>query len=156
MEEKIKRARSYVLWLLARKDYSRRQLEEKLKKRELSVLEIKDLLESLIENGWYQEGTFKKVRTRQLIKRGYGPSMIKAKLGQEKVQVSKEDITQAYEDLGTSAGQEVRALIHKFLKRYTGQGHEGRELQNRVVQALARKGFSFDVAIREYKNFSDG
>ncbi len=155
MEEIIKRARSYVLWLLARKDYSRRQLEEKLKKRELSVLEIKDLLESLIENGWYQEGAFKKVRTRQLIKRGYGPSMIKAKLGQEKVQISKEDITQAYEDLGTSAGQEVRSLIHKFLKRYTGQGHEGRELQNRIVQALARKGFAFDVAIREYKNFLD-
>ena len=102
----LKKHRSYLIWLLARKDYPRRQLEEKLKKREVSSSDIKTLLDQLITEGWFYEGTFKKVRTRQLIRRGYGPRMIQAKLRTDRLSIQAEEINVAYSELGSSSEQQ--------------------------------------------------
>jgi SOS response regulatory protein OraA/RecX len=138
----LQKAKSYVMWLLARRDYPRRQLEEKLRKRELSPQKIKALLDSLVEEGWYKEDAFKKLRTQQLLKRGFGPSMVKAKMSRDRIVPSKEELDQAYSELDLSPEQQIRELLEKFNRRYAPQGLEPQKLRHKLFQALQRKGFN--------------
>ena len=147
----LKKHRSYLIWLLARKDYPRRQLEEKLKKREVSSSDIKTLLDQLITEGWFYEGTFKKVRTRQLIRRGYGPRMIQAKLRTDRLSIQAEEINVAYSELGSSSEQHLKELIEKYQRRYESKKLPPRELKHKIVQALMRKGFDASSILKELK-----
>jgi len=149
----LTRARSYVLWLLARRDYPRRQLEEKLRKRELSPEQIKTLLDALAENGLYKEETFKKLRTRQLLKRGFGPSMVKAKMSRDRIVPTQEELNTAYEELELSPEGQIKLLIEKYARRYEYLALEKHALKQRIIQALLRKGFSISIVMREMATF---
>lgn len=144
----LKRARSYILWLLARRDYPRRTLEEKLKKKELSSLEIKTLLDGLSEEGLYREETFKKLRTRQLIRQGYGPSLIKAKMSRDRIVPSNEELDASYLDLDISQELQLRLLIEKHSKRYASRGLNPRQFKEKLIQSLVRKGFSISIVLK--------
>lgn len=137
------RARSYVIWLLGRRDYSRRQLEEKLKKRGLSPDETKLLLTDLIENGWFKEDAYQRVRTRQIIKRGFGEAMIKAKLGAQRIRVEKVDIERAYEELGTTPQAQVKEAVEKYLRLHPRElaGLAPYQVRGKILNALLRKGY---------------
>lgn len=150
----ITRARSYLLWLLSRRDYPRRTLEEKLKKYGVAPEEGKLLLQELIDKGWYDEGTFKKLRTRQLIRRGFGSSYVKAKMGQEKLPVSKEEIETAYSELGTNSDEKLQEMMEKHYRRYRLRDLDKREVDQRVIQALMRKGYPFDQILKKIKAFN--
>lgn len=150
----LTRARSYVLWLLARRDYPRRQLEEKLRKRELSPEQIKTLLNTLAENGLYKEETFKKLRTRQLLKKGFGPSMVKAKMSRDRIVPTQEELNTAYDELELSPEAQIKQLIEKYTKRYEYLALEQRALKQRIIQALLRKGFPISTVMREMNSFS--
>lgn len=145
----LQRAKSYIMWLLARRDYPRKQLEDKLKKRELAPHEIKKLLDSLIEEGWYKEDSFKKLRTRQLLKRGFGPTMVKAKMSRDRIAPSKEELATAYEELELSPEVQIRQLLEKFGRRYAPLGLEPRKLREKLFQSLLRKGFSASQILKE-------
>lgn len=138
----LQKAKSYVMWLLARRDYPRRQLEEKLRKRELSPQKIKALLDSLVEEGWYKEDAFKKLRARQLLKRGFGPSLVKAKMSRDGIVPSNEELKEAYSELELSPEKQIRQLLEKFSRRYAPQGLEHKKLKHKLFQILLRKGFS--------------
>lgn len=150
----LTRARSYVLWLLARRDYPRRQLEEKLRKRELSPEQIKTLLDTLAENGLYKEETFKKLRTRQLLKRGFGPSMVKAKMSRDRIIPTQDELNSAYEELDLSPEAQIKQLIEKYAKRYEYLALDKHSLKQRIIQALLRKGFSISLVMREMTTFT--
>lgn len=137
------------MWLLARRDYPRRQLEEKLRKRELSPAEIKSLLDSLIESGFFKEDAFKKLRTRQLLRRGDGPSLIKAKMSRDRIVPSNEELTQAYEDLELNPEQQIKLLIEKYTRRYAYLDLDARSLKQRIIQAIMRKGFPSSTIIQQ-------
>lgn len=148
-DQKIKRASSYLLWLLARRDYPRKTLEEKLKKRELAPAEIKSLLDSFVEQGFYNENNFKKQKTRQLVRRGYGPKMVQYKLSKDKVIASAEDITAAHEELSTTPENQLKEQIQKLLRRYSSQNLSKQELRQKLFQALHRRGFSSSHVLKE-------
>lgn len=136
------------MWLLARRDYPRRQLEEKLRKRELSPEEIKSLLDSLIESGFYKEDAFKKLRTRQLLRRGFGPSLVKAKMSRDRIVPTNEELTQAYAELELSPEQQIKLLVEKYSKRYSHLDLDTRGLKQKIIQALLRKGFPTSTIIK--------
>lgn len=143
--------RSYVIWLLGRKDYSRKQLEEKLRKRDSTPSEISQLLSSLTAEGWYQESAFKKVRVRQLLKRGFGPSAVKAKLRNDKILISNEEVDAAYQDLDTTSEKQINELIIKLKKRYSNKPLVKHELVSKIGTALVRKGFSASICFAAVK-----
>lgn len=138
---RLQRARSYVLWLLARRDYPQKTLEEKLKKKELTSDEIKNLLNDLIENGLYNEKTYKELRTRQLIRRGYGPIMIQAKMRKDRLLATKEDIQKGHLSLNSNPEEQLQMELQKLLRRYASQDLKKHELRNKLFQSLQRKGF---------------
>ena len=145
------RAKSYVMWLIARRDYSRRQLEEKLKKRELAPDEIKDLLSELAEAGFYVEDAFKKSRTRQLMRRGLGPRALQMKLRSEKITLLPTDIDEALATLNTTLDAQALLVVEKELRRLDRRKDVAQmsayERKQRIVQALLRKGYTAAQAL---------
>lgn len=143
------KARSYVMWLLARRDYPRKQLEEKLRKRELSPPQIKSLLDSLVESGFFCEERFKKLRTRQLMKQGFGPSMIRVKMSKDRITPSAQELAETYEELDLSPEKQIRLHLEKLQRRYASQNLEKRKLREKLFQALQRKGFAPGLILKE-------
>jgi regulatory protein len=136
--------RSYILWLLGRQNYSRLQLERKLKKRELSADEIKTLLDSLTEKGLFREELFKEAKSRQLLRRGLGASHVRARLRQDKLSLSSEEVDKAYEDLSLNPELQIQALIEKALRRLKNE-KDPKKKKEKLLRALVSKGHSFDL-----------
>lgn len=140
-EDIQRQARAYVIWLLARRDYSRPQLERKLRDRDVSVSEIRLLLDALVEEGYFREKNYQKARTRQLLKKGLGANVVKAKLRAEKCTVSDDDITTAFAEIGTDANTELRELVAKALRKWERRsGVSERDIRQKVIKAMAAKG----------------
>ncbi len=155
--DKIQSARNYVLWLLARRDYSRWQLELKLKARKLDAQEIKTLLEALIADGIFQEQNYKKAKTRQLLRKGMGPYAIKSKLRTQKESVSDADINQAFSDIGSTPDTELKLAIEKIIRKLVRQNQgdiKDKAIQQKIIKTLSSKGHSTANIIKLLKEFN--
>ena len=147
--EKEKNPRSYVLWLLTGRDYSRGQLEKKLKARGVEPAEIRTLLEGLIEEGLFREQNYQRARTRQLLRKGLGAPIVKSKLRAEKCQVSDDDIARGFEELGVDPQAQLRAAVEKELRRWARRtGADPREYRQRIARSLALKGHRIGDVLR--------
>jgi SOS response regulatory protein OraA/RecX len=138
--ERSREARDYILWLLGRRDYPRAQLERKLTGRGLAAADAKTLLDTLAEEGLFREKGYGEVRTRQLLRKGLGASLVKSRLRAEKAPVSDSEIREAYERLGSSPREELKVQVEKTLRKLDRRGLAGRELRDKLVRALAPKG----------------
>ena len=155
----LERSRSYVLWLLGRREYSRPQLEKKLKARGLQPEWITKLLDELREEGLFRETAYQKARTRQLLKKGLGASLVKAKLRFEKCEIKDGDIQEAFEAIGTTPQEELRKVVDKALRKYArGKELPPKELRQKILKSLMTKGHnvaavlkSLDEALAELK-----
>jgi SOS response regulatory protein OraA/RecX len=144
MNDKIKSERSYVLWLLSVKEYSRPQLEKKLGARGLSRSEIDALLDDLKAEGIFRETAYQKARTRQLLKKGLGASLVKSRLRAEKCPIDNEDINAAYEEIGSDSKSQLRALIQKLLRRYErSKTVAPKDIAQKITRSLQSKGHSY-------------
>jgi SOS response regulatory protein OraA/RecX len=136
VEEAKQRERSYVLWLLARRDYSRKKLEQKLRDRGNTPEQIAELLDRLIEAQIFQPKAFLRTRTRSLARKGYSPSAISWKLREDGVKESPAQVGELLEDQGVAADEGLKALVAKarrklstseipqaFVRRCLGRGH---------------------------------
>jgi regulatory protein len=77
-------ARKAAMDLLARREHSRRELEQKLRRR-FDAEEIDSALEALAEEGLQSDERFAFSFTRERMLRGYGPRRIEAELQQRGV-----------------------------------------------------------------------
>jgi len=149
MSEELARARSYVLALLARRDYPRSTLERKLKLRKLDSASIKVLLDDLTERGIFREELYVRARTRQLLRKGEGPRLVKARLKRQKCEIGDADIEAAREILGENAEEPLRRLVVKTLLRWRRKGElEAREVERKCFQSLAPKGHESSLLLR--------
>ena len=89
------------------------------------------------------EENFKRTRTRQLLKRGLAPNVVKAKLRADRCTITDVDIAGGYNELHSSAREELKALVEKSLRKLDRGGRndlESKKAFERVVQSLMRKG----------------
>lgn len=143
--------RSYVMRALGTRDYSRAQLETKLRARGHAPESIKNALENLIGEGWFKEDAFVSARVRALLSKNYGPTWIKAKLRSEKVTVSDEAIDAGYDHLGFGEADQVRELVRKALastrvkKKFL---EDARLARGRLVHGVVTKGHPVAMVMR--------
>lgn len=143
-DDSLKKARSYVLYLLSRRDYSRTQLEKKLAQKKYKSELARSLIDSLISDGTFREAAYQKARTRQLLKKGLGASLVKSRLRFESCAIQDTDIETAYEHIGSSAEIELRALVQKQLRRFEKTpAASDREMTQKITKALQLKGHRF-------------
>ncbi len=131
------RERSYIFWLLARTDYSRKKLETKLRDRKtLSPEQIKDLLDKMEEQKYFQPAAFLRTRTRSLARKGYSASGISYRLREDGVSESATSVGTMLDEQGIEADAGLKAMVEKarrkcadkkvpetFMRRCLTRGH---------------------------------
>ena len=127
---------------LARREYSRRELREKLRpylQESQSEEELDTLLDELERKGYLSDERFARSRVRLRAAR-YGNARLAYELRSSGV--SNELIDQALDDLGQSEGQRARAL---WSKRFGQVAQDYKERAKQMRYLLAR-GFSMEIA----------
>jgi regulatory protein len=126
--------------LLARKGYFSKELRKKLLEKGYPDEEISPLIQELTKRGWLndQERANRFVESQR--QKGYGAKMIALKLREKAGPIEV--------DLGESE-EELVALIQK---RYLSKLSEKRE---KVIQALLRRGFSYDLICKALRSLKD-
>lgn len=142
LDDSIKSAKEYLIWLLSRRDYARSKLKEKLTARGLSHEEAENLLKEVEAKGYYDEIRYQKQRIKQFLRRGHGAALIKAKLKVEKISVNQEDFSEAHHHLGTSPLMLLKTLALKQLSKLEKKDLAPLELKSRLFRFLLSKGHS--------------
>ncbi|MFC3284411.1 regulatory protein RecX [Litchfieldella rifensis] len=128
--------------LLARREYSRAELEARLAAKGHAVAEIATCLDALLEQGLQSDARFAESFIRSRVSRGQGPVKIRAELGNRGV--SRELVGAALAECEASESLDWYELACQALtRRYAGPADSPRERARRE-RFLAGRGFDFD------------
>ncbi|PXX98237.1 regulatory protein RecX [Halomonas sp. LBP4] len=134
--------RDDAIRLLARREYSRAELLERLSARGHEAADIQACLDALAEQGLQSDARFAESFLRSRIARGQGPLKIRAEL--ERRGIDRERIRDAFAELEGQGEADWFALAREALaRRFTGPGDTPRERARRE-RFLAGRGFAFD------------
>ena len=143
-EKELETAKKRAMYLLGGKDYSRKELTEKLLKN-YSREAAEAAVSQMVEYGYLDDSRYAKKLARQYIEvRRYGKSrakmmMIQKGLGPQLVDEALEQYSA--EDL---IGEIVTLIEKKYYDRLFIEGLEGRKEMQKVMAALARRGYGYE------------
>lgn len=119
--------------LLARKGYFSKQLRQKLLGKGFPAAEIEALIKELTSRGWLNDKELAARYVEQLKARGYGARRIFLQLRERAGEIDLEI-------------EESQAVLEDLIKKkYLSKLAENRD---KVIQALLRRGFSYDLISR--------
>jgi regulatory protein len=133
-------ALNYILWLLGRREYSRAELMQKLKIKEVSEEDAEKVLDKALDLGLQSDVRFLASKVRVQKEHGKGPIYIRATLRQH--DLPDEAVGQA---LGGEENDWLGAA-YDLAERKFGAGPYNREVGVKVFNLLLRRGFTFDHA----------
>ncbi|MDR9439047.1 MAG: regulatory protein RecX [Halomonas sp.] len=134
--------RDDAIRLLARREYSRHELAERLAAKGHEVEAITDCLDALAEQGLQSDARFAESFLRSRILRGQGPLKIRVEL--ERRGLGREAIRHAFAASEQAGEGDWFALAGESLaRRFTGPGDTPRERARRE-RFLTSRGFDFD------------
>lgn len=128
--------------LLARREYSRVELERRLAAKGHAVASIAETLDRLADDGLQSDARFAEIFVRSRIARGQGPIKIRAELSERGL--DRDLVRAALDDAQASEEIDWFALACATLaRRFSGPGDTPRERARRE-RFLAGRGFDFD------------
>ncbi|WP_110648068.1 regulatory protein RecX [Salinicola peritrichatus] len=130
--------RDLAIQLLARREYSRAELIQRLGAKGVEPAAIDATLKALAEEGLQSDARFAEVFVRSRIALGHGPLKIRVELGQRGIADSL--MTPAFE---AEAPDWRKLACLALAKRFDGPGATPRERAKRE-RFLAGRGFEFD------------
>ncbi|SHE62224.1 regulatory protein [Modicisalibacter ilicicola DSM 19980] len=137
--------RDEAIRLLARREYSRAELERRLAAKGHAAESVAEALDDLTEQGLQSDARFAEIFLRSRIARGQGPLKIRAELGERGI--DRELIHWAFEEAKGAAGTDWFSLACETLaKRFDGPGATPRERARRE-RFLAGRGFDFEQTL---------
>lgn len=125
-EREMKRAKSYALWLLSRKGYSKRNLEKKLKEKRYSNKVSLEVLQKMEDLGYLSDEDLTLSIIKKKIAQGYGPGYIRQYLFSQGLKAEGEIMTE----------EEERESIEKWKKKLKGKDPA------KIFAYLQRRGFT--------------
>lgn len=136
---------SYIYKLLTAKDYSKRELHEKLKhKFTLTDGEIDEIISNLCEYGYIDDERLAKHIAEYKIRMLYGPKKIEEifyKKGLDKY------IDYIYQQFNSEMEAVKNSLIEKVKKRYSIKFQKNDlKLYEKLLQYLIRRGYDFNFS----------
>lgn len=132
-------ARSYLLDLLARKDYSRAQLEQKLKQRGCAAEFIDPLLNQFAELGYQSDQRFVEAQVRQRLEQGQGRRKIEFELRNKGV--SSDLIRQTIDAAEVDPHKQALEYLRR---RYGTQLAADQKERAKRTRHMVGRGFSYD------------
>lgn len=137
-------ALNYVVWLLARREYSRAELSVKLarkfEEKELDPSGIEQVLDRAVELGLQSDQRFLESKVRVQKNQGKGPAYIRAHLRQH--DLVEEEVSAALDP----DENDWLSNAYDLAERKFGSCPYDRKTGTKVFNLLLRRGFSFDQA----------
>ncbi|GEN29034.1 regulatory protein RecX [Halovibrio variabilis] len=134
--------RDIAIGLLARREYSRAELAQRLKKKAFDEAAIDDCLDTLIEQGLQSDARFAAVFVRSRMLRGQGVIRIKGELRQRGV--DQDTLSAAFEAVEESENVDWFELARETLaRRFDSPGETPKERARRE-RFLVNRGFDFE------------
>lgn len=149
--KEIPDAYSKALGLLARREYSRRELTRKLTDGGVDRDESDAALDRLAESGFQDDERFAGAFARTRASAGYGPVRIRVELvghGLDDAQIDA-----ALDSCECDWGVWARELI---VRRYAGKNLCDRAMRRKAIEFLLRRGFAPDCAYAAASARPDG
>lgn len=141
-------AYTYALRLLTKRDYSRAKLRDKLLQRDFGPEEVDETLDELIQKNYLREDYYAEARVKGLMHKGYSPSMIQYRLGEEGCPVTSEFIDHIYGEYKLTSDDQIAELIDKKIRRLPSTHDLSYEAKQKIVASVARKGHSPSAIFR--------
>ena len=132
-------ARAYLFDLLARRDYPRAQLAQKLEQRGCSAEIAKVALDRFEEDGYLNDQRFVESQVRQRFEQGHGRRKIEFELRQKGV--SNQLIEQV---IGSAEVDPKQVALEYYRRRYAHSPAEEQSERAKRVRHMAGRGFGFD------------
>ncbi len=130
-------ARAAAIRLLARREHTRQELEDKLGRRGYPRGVVADVIEELLEEGLLDEGRFAEAFVNSRVERGQGPVRIEYEMRQRGVPAHL--AREALQALAVDWREQARAVRrHRFGDRVPADRREAA----RQAQFLQRRGFT--------------
>ncbi len=136
--------------LLAKRDYSRFKLVQKLKQKGHSKEAIDETIEELLEKKYLREDLYIEARIKGLIRKGYAADFIKKKLAAENCSIETDQVYKQMEELKIDERSIVFDLIEKKL-----YGKELSESRDKVMRFLLSKGYSYPLIKECFQDISE-
>lgn len=130
---KPKNIRSYLIWLLGRREYSEHELRKRLQQRECEPHEIEDAVNFVKECGYQSDSRYAAVKARAESRRR-GDRQIRNTLTNKGI--AKEEIEEQIANLAPEAERAIAAV-----SRFEGKELD-QKLKEKVWRFLASRGFS--------------
>ncbi|GEM_PF-1166186 len=132
---------SYSLGLLSRRDWYRKELEERLRERGYLPEAIGEIVSELARRGYLSDEALARSQVERLVEQGYGPHYIRSRLlsrGAPRVAV-EEVLAELSEPIRQQLSKVARDLYRKLRPRLSGE-----ELSSRLLRRLLSRGFELD------------
>ncbi|AXI66947.1 recombination regulator RecX [Streptococcus suis] len=134
--------KNLALYYLSFKQRTKKEVSDYLKKYEIEENNIVKIVTVLEEEKWLDDGNYVDSYVRQNALNGdKGPAMIRQKLMQKGIPKPLIDKRLAEEDFSELAGKIGEKLVGRYQRKLPL-----RALQDKVVQGLMGKGFSYETA----------
>lgn len=138
---------SYVLWLLGLREYSEKELRDKLTLRGFSIEAIDKGLGYAKESGYQSDGRYAGMKARSL-----SPRLGNSRIARE-LKIKGIGAEAVSEELSALAPELARALA--VISKFEGQPLT-QELRAKIYRFLAYRGFGFDIIKKAVDSLRDG
>jgi regulatory protein len=137
MDDDLKEAWNIAVRLLSRREYTRKEIRQKLDQRGFTGGLIDKLLEQLISNGYQSDERFAEHYTRFRASKGYGPKRIRLELQEKGVDGGLIDV-----GLQQSGVDWLARVAEVRSKKFKGQAADSWEEKSRQTRFLDYRGFT--------------
>jgi len=140
-----KKAFEYSIRILTQRDYSTHKMKQKLRERKYDKDDINEVIEKLLEMNYLRDEEFARMRSKQLIFRGYSNSYITRKLEQEFLVPDTEVMDAIRSECNMESDQKLKEIIEKKLQftEIPTEFNQKMKLKDKVMRACISKGFSY-------------
>jgi regulatory protein len=136
--------KSYLYYLLSRREYSRFELLQKLKQRQVSEEESNILLDELITSGWQSDERFAECFCRAQLSKLRGSNRIYQAIMQKGI--DKDTYEATLSELEVNWSQVARDCYVKKYRVYEPEEALPFDVQQKRIKYLIAQGFGFDVS----------
>ncbi len=147
--ETTEQIKAICLRLLARREHSQKELEDKLKLRGFDVSDSREIIAEMTQQGWQSNSRFAESYIRQRIGKGYGPVRIAYELQQKGI--VDVDLDPVLEEMGCTWQQVIQQV-------YEGKFSEDNNLNfkewTKRSRFLQQRGFPVDLIKSLQKNLN--
>lgn len=143
------KAFTYIVKLLAAREYSEHKLREKLREKKFPANEIDDALSEIKARGYLKEEVYAEARIRGFMNKSYSVNYIRQKMAQEHLTIDEDTINEIFEDNNMNEEQQIERLARKKIGMKTSLDFNE---QSKILRYLISKGHDFSLSKKVLKS----